>query len=196
VAGAALGGLAWLAQRRHAVAAAHGSIIPATPARASAWIALAAVATLAVANLAIWQKENIIANGQPVFVELAPADPRSLMQGDFMRLNFSLPPALEKDIDNLVTRQRPHVIAKRDARGVATLLRLARNNDAPLADGEFRIELTPKDGGWILVSDAWFFREGDAAQWEKAKFGEFRILPSGAALLVGMADAALAPIGR
>lgn len=196
VAGAALGGLAWLAQRRRAVAAAHGSIIPAAPARASAWIALAAVATLAVANFAIWQKENIIAKGQPVFVELAPADPRSLMQGDFMRLNFSLPPALEKDIDNLVTRQRPHVIAKRDARGVATLLRLARNNDAPLADGEFRIELTPKDGGWILVSDAWFFREGDAAQWEKAKFGEFRILPSGAALLVGMADAALAPIGR
>ncbi|HSV53832.1 MAG TPA: GDYXXLXY domain-containing protein [Burkholderiaceae bacterium] len=196
--GAALGGLAWLAHRRpDAPGTADAAGAPAQDASrgAPAWIALAAVATLAICNFAIWQKENIIANGKPVFVELAPADPRSLMQGDFMRLNFSLPPALEKDLDDLVTRKRPHAIAKRDARGVATLLRLART-DTPLGDGEFRIELTPKNGGWILVSDAWFFREGDAALWEKAKFGEFRILPSGAALLVGMADAELKAIGR
>lgn len=38
------------------------------------------------------------------------------------------------------------------------------------------------------MSDAWFFREGDAARWEKARFGEFRVLPDGKALLVGMAD--------
>jgi uncharacterized membrane-anchored protein len=193
--GAALGVLAWLAQR-HERSMRGTSDAPSTaPARAAGWIALAVTATLAVANFAIWQKENIIGKGQAVFVELAPVDPRSLMQGDYMRLNFSLPPDLEKELDGLVTRQRPHVIAQQDARGVARLLRLARP-DSPLAPGEFRIELTPKNGAWILVTDAWFFREGDAATWEKAKFGEFRILPSGAALLVGMADAQLKPIGR
>jgi uncharacterized membrane-anchored protein len=200
-AGTVLGALAWLAQRQpgrtHAPAIRESlkANLAAVPARAAMWIALATVATLAVANFAIWQKENIIGKGQPVFVELAPVDPRSLMQGDYMRLNFSLPPDLEKDLDGLVTRQRPHVIARNDARGVARLLRLARP-EAPLAPGEFRIELTPKNGAWILVTDAWFFREGDAAQWEKAKFGEFRILPNGAALLVGMADAQLKPIAR
>ena len=35
--------------------------------------------------------ERYIADGQPVFVELAPVDPRSLMQGDYMQLNFRLP---------------------------------------------------------------------------------------------------------
>jgi uncharacterized membrane-anchored protein len=203
LAGAALGGLARLAygrQRRNEVFAtsslAEANAAAQAPAQHhTAWLALAALATLAVANFAIWQKENIIAKGQPVFVALAPVDPRSLMQGDYMRLNFRLPPDLEKDLDSLVTRTRPHVVATRDARGVANLVRLDRGN-TPLADGEFRIELTPKDGGWILVSDAWFFREGDAALWEKAKFGEFRILPSGAALLVGMADGELRPIGR
>lgn len=200
-AGTALGGLAWLAHHRRPTAAdARGNAV-ASPTSAAhrgapAWIALATIATLAACNFAIWQKENIIANGQPVFVELAPVDPRSLMQGDFMRLSFSLPAALEQDLDKLVTRKRPHVVAKRDARGVATLLHLARTDNTPLAHGEFKIELTPKDGGWMLVSDAWFFREGDAVQWEKAKYGEFRILPGGAALLVGMADADLKAIGR
>ena len=46
--------------------------------------------------------------------------------------------------------------------------------------------LTPKDGNWVLVSDAWFFKEGEAARWEKARYGEFRVLPDGRALLVGM----------
>jgi uncharacterized membrane-anchored protein len=65
-----------------------------------------------------------------------------------------------------------------------------------LAADELRITLTPKNGQWILVSDAWYFREGDAPLWEKARYGEFRVLPDGTALLVGMADADLKPIGR
>ena len=47
---------------------------------------------LAVANAGIWQKETLIAEGKPIFVELGPVDPRSLMQGDYMRLAFRLPP--------------------------------------------------------------------------------------------------------
>jgi uncharacterized membrane-anchored protein len=44
------------------------------------------------------------------------------------------------------------------------------------------------------VTDAWFFREGDAERWQKARYGEFRVAPDGRALLVGMADADLRPI--
>lgn len=46
----------------------------------------------------------------------------------------------------------------------------------------------------MVVTDAWFFKEGDAALWQTAKFGEFRVLPDGRALLVGMADADLKAI--
>ena len=84
----------------------------------------------------------------------------------------------------LLTAQRPHVVARRDARGVATLLRI--DDGAPLGADELRIELTPKDGRWILVSDAWFFKEGDAKRWQAAKYGEFRVEPGGRALLVGL----------
>lgn len=189
--GAVLGSLAWWAGR----AQAHGPHPSpmASHRYAAGAMVLGAVLTLVLANFSIWQKETLIAQGQKVFVELAPVDPRSLMQGDFMRLNYRVPGTMDADLRDLVTTQRPHVIARRDDRGVAQLLRVVRA-DAPLNEGEMRIELTPKDGRWILVSDAWFFREGDARRWEAAKYGEFRVTPDGRALLVGLADAQLQTI--
>lgn len=190
-AGAVLGALAWLGLRTAGVAATARSATPHPPtARASRIaIALSALATLGVANIGIWQKEDLIARGQPVYVELAPVDPRSLMQGDFMRLNFRVPGDARAQAGGLLTARRPHVIAQRDARGVSTLLRL--DAGTPLAADELRIELTPKAGRWVLVSDAWFFEEGEAKRWEGAKYGEFRVEPGGRALLVGLRGANL-----
>jgi uncharacterized membrane-anchored protein len=186
-AGATLGALAWWAGAQRHVA------LPMRPTSAAPWarwgIAASALAVLAAANIGIWQKETLIAHGQPVYVELAPRDPRSLMQGDFMSLNFRVPNDASAQGDHLLRGQRPHAVARRDARGIATLLRI--DSGAPLAADEMRIELTPKDGRWILVSDAWFFREGEAARWQGAKYGEFRVDASGRALLVGLRGAKL-----
>jgi uncharacterized membrane-anchored protein len=84
-------------------------------------------------------------------------------------------------------------MARRDARGVAALMRI-HDAATPLAADEFRIELTPKNGRWIFVTDAYYFREGDAARFEKARFGEFRVAPNGQALLVRLADEQLRSI--
>lgn len=189
-AGALLGGLAWLGRRGGAAAVDAAPSSPWRKTPAALLIGATALATVVVANLAIRQKEDTIARGQPVFVELVPVDPRSLMQGDFMRLNFRLPTDVEHQLDSLLTRQRPQAVARRDARGVATLLRIDSGNGA-LAPDELRIELAPKNGRWILVTDAWFFKEGEAERWSRAKYGEFRVAADGRALLVGMADAEL-----
>jgi uncharacterized membrane-anchored protein len=193
-AGALLGVLAWWLMRRPAVAEARTEM--PTPPRlgpASAWIAAATLVTLGVAGVAIWQKQDLIARGQPVFVELAPVDPRSLMQGDFMRLNFRVPGEVAKLAPPGVAPGRPLVLARRDARGVAQLVGL-HPSGTPFAPGELVIELSPKNGNWTLVTDAWFFREGEGERWALAKYGEFRVAPDGRALLVGMADAELKPI--
>lgn len=191
-AGAGLAALAWYAQRR--VAPARPAEAPPPGAGSSPLARAAIVASgllvLVVANLGIWQKQQLIAQGQPVFVALAPADPRSLMQGDYMRLNFSVPPM--PSISGLRRAQRPLLVMRRDAHGVATAQRL--DDGGPLAAEEFRIELTPKDGRWILVSDAWFFAEGEAARWAPARYGEFRVGPDGRALLVGLRGAELQPL--
>jgi uncharacterized membrane-anchored protein len=186
-AAALLGGLAWWAfgsasKARPALARDDAPTTGTLGARLG--LALCAAAVFAVANVGIWQKETLIAHGQPVFLALAPADPRSLLQGDFMRLNFNLPPTLDSNLNGLLTKQRPRVVARRDARGVVTLLRI--DQGTPLTADELAIELTPKNGRWIFVSDAWFFKEGEAARWSAARFGEFRVDSNGKALLVGL----------
>jgi uncharacterized membrane-anchored protein len=160
----------------------------------SAWTLLGgAVLTLLVANGAIWQKENLIAKGAPLYLALAPVDPRSLMEGDYMRLRFPTVDAQTVPLWEGMGAKRPRMVVQLDARNVATVQRLYEDGQT-LADGEKLLELTPKDGSWVVVSDAWYFKEGDAQRWERARFGEFRVLPNGRALLVGMADAALTPI--
>ena len=195
-AGVALGALAWLSSRAGADAAA--SSRAAATATALRWnlgggrslpvdrlgIVATALFVVIAANVAIWQKEDVIAHGQPVFVRLAPVDPRSLMQGDYMRLDFGLPGDVLADLGGLLDRRRPQVVARRDARNVATVLRVHKGE--PLAADELRIELTPAHGDWILVSDAWSFAEGEADRWARARYGEFRVDASGRALLVGL----------
>ena len=187
-AGAALGGMAWMGSRGIGTAAA-ATAAAGKPRHVWSGITLTAIAVLAVANIGIWQKERLIATGAPVFVELAPTDPRSLMQGDYMRLNFRVPSPVQDHLDKLLSPTRPRVVVQRDARGVATVLRL--DDGTPLAADQLRIELTPKNGGWVLVSDAWFFKEGEAERWSRARYGEFRVDASGRALLVGLRDKAL-----
>lgn len=189
VAGVLLGLLAWPMWQRGAAAAPVRDAAGLAP-RIGAALSLAAV--LAVVNTGIAQKEALIAEGLPVFVPLAPADPRSLMQGDFMRLNFALPSGVRSDGPALLTAERPRVVARVDARRVAEVLRVHAGE--PLAPDELLIELTPQGGGWTLVTDAWFFKEGDAARWAPARFGEFRVKPGGQALLVGLRGEGLRPL--
>lgn len=161
---------------------------------AAVWVLLGGTAlTLLVANGAIWQKQNLIASGQPLYLALEPVDPRSLMEGDFMRLRFPTVDARELPLLQDWGSARPRMVVQLDDRGVATAERMYANGQ-PLATNERLLELTPKDGSWVVVTDAWFFKEGQAERWQQARFGEFRVLPDGRALLVGMADAALAPI--
>jgi uncharacterized membrane-anchored protein len=179
--------------------AARGQRTPASPVSASpqprrmpgaAWLLSAGLLGLAVVNAGIWQKQRLISAGRPLFVALAPVDPRSLMQGDFMRLNYDLGTDINTANFYRLGAARPQVVLKVDARGVARVQRL-HEPATPLAADEQLMELSPKNGAWTLVSDAWFFREGDGARWQAAKYGEFRVRPDGQALLVGLADAEL-----
>ncbi len=183
-AGVILGLQAWLGKPGQPSEAPQA---PATanPLAVRAGIAFALIAVLGIANLGIWQKEILIATGRPVYVALAPADPRSLMQGDYMRLNFLGNGEAWQLRKNLKGAERPMVVAKIDRDGVATIARQA-NPAEPLAANEILIELTPKGNGYTVVTDAWYFKEGEAGRWAKAGYGEFRIQPDGKALLVDL----------
>ncbi|NHZ38514.1 GDYXXLXY domain-containing protein [Massilia rubra] len=193
-AGALFALIAWLAirDREPVIASGGAALAPPDSAARRIGIAVTALGVLAIANIGIWQKESLISHGRPILVELAPVDPRSIMQGDYMRLNFKLPPEIVETNAMKTGCERLMVAGKVNEKGVAELTRLY--NGKPLAPGEIIIELTPRHGGYTVVTDAWYFQEGEAKRWEAAKYGEFRVDANGKALLVGMRGTHLEPL--
>jgi uncharacterized membrane-anchored protein len=145
---------------------------------------LSGVAVLGVLGWNVWRNEALISSGQEVLLALAPVDPRSLMQGDYMALRWDL----ERESRTL-TEPTGAVVLGLDGRRVGTVKRLA--DGAPLAPEEmlFAVKADPQ-GGLVLEPHSFLFQEGTADAFAKAKFGIFRVAPDGRHLLVGLADEA------
>jgi uncharacterized membrane-anchored protein len=157
-------------------------------------VLLGGLLVLATANLAIWQKEDLLANGRVVLLPLAPVDPRSLMQGDYMALRFQLATdafrwtgAQWSSESRKDMRQDGFVVAALDGDGVATFRRIDDGN--PLAADEVRIRFRVRNGEPKIGTNAFFFQEGHARYYERARFGEIRLAPDGDLLLTALRGA-------
>jgi uncharacterized membrane-anchored protein len=145
---------------------------------------------LGVANAAIVGKERLLARGTPMLVALAPVDPRSLVQGDYMRLEYEISRAL----DSAAAAPRDgRVVVRLDAGGVARLVRRHREG-APLAGGERLLRYRRRGGRARVGTDAFFFEEGTADRYAQARYGELRVDARGESVLVGLRDEALRPL--
>jgi uncharacterized membrane-anchored protein len=248
----------------------------------STWLVITGlVLVLGVANYDIWQKQQVVDNGQQVLLKLRPVDPRSLMQGDFMRLRYpdiALPdflagttPHLERctlfqDYGNklvvvnncdeeVVVMFMPNgqhateftvgpmerletelswtdgfvfttcpvgyessvpvragrrellsrsqylcvkptasieragtIVLKLDGNGVGTSVRF--DDDSPLAANEARLQYKRilGSGEFTLGAESFFFQEGQAEVYERARYGVLRVDKDGASILIGLAD--------
>jgi uncharacterized membrane-anchored protein len=142
---------------------------------------VAVVLVLGAVNASIILKERIKTEGQRIYLALAPVDPRSLMQGDYMALRFEIANNISTDAPG----SAPLFV---DERGIATL------NASPDAS-DLRIRYRVRNGQVWLGTNAYFFEEGSAERYEGARYGEFRIeRESGEAVLVGLADKDLVKI--
>lgn len=144
-------------------------------------IALGALLVFAAVNYSIYAKERIIASGDTIYLELAPVDPRSLMQGDYMALRFRLAEQIDaaRDSGSLDRKARTAALSV-DERGVATL---AQNPGPSPLFIRFRV----RERQIWLGTNAYFFEEGTADRFASARFGEFKVdRGSGEAVLVGL----------
>lgn len=140
-----------------------------------------AALVLGAVNWSLLGKERIKTNGERIFLALAPVDPRSLMQGDYMALRFEIADRISTDASGTV----PLLV---QTNGVATL-----NPDLD-AEG-LRIRYRVRNGQIWLGTNAYFFEEGTAERYNGARYGEFRIdRKSGEAVLVGLANEKLKPL--
>jgi uncharacterized membrane-anchored protein len=153
---------------------------------------VAGIAVLAAATWTIFARERHLAEGRLILLELAPVDPRSLMQGDYMALRFALanqafgPRGGEYSEDG-------HIVVHLDARGVASFVR--RDGGGPLAPDEARLRYRVRNGQVKFATNAFFFQEGHARYYERARFGEFRASASGELLLTALRGTNLETLG-
>lgn len=142
---------------------------------------------LTTVNISIARKEQLLATGRPVLVELAPVDPRSLIQGDYMRLEYRL----AEHADASWARDG-RMVVRLDDRGVAEFIRA--HDGRALGPDELLLQYRRRSGRVRVGSDAFFFQEGHAERYAGAKYGELRVDGSGGSVLVGLRDEALQPL--
>lgn len=139
---------------------------------------------LGLFNNSILQKEELLADGQLVLLELAPVDPRSLMQGDYMRLRY----AISDNINSDSISKRGFCVIKLEENGIAKKVRI-QENKTPINDNEFLIEYTSKKWRNINIgAESYFFQEGEADKYENAKYGGIKVDSQGNSLLIGLYD--------
>jgi uncharacterized membrane-anchored protein len=166
----------------------------------SLWCLLA----LMVVNVSVAMKERLLSDGRIVYLQLAPVDPRSLMAGDYMALRFAVTnqalPMLERedpsDRQRFNARLRSidgHLIVAVDERGVGTFRRI--DNGSALAADEVRLRYRVRNGMLKFATNAFFFQEGHAAQYQAARYGQFRVAPDGDLLLTALCDTTLQVLG-
>jgi len=158
--------------------------------RAIYWILSAAV--LAVLGGLVYEKEAILRDGRVVFLRHAPVDPRSLMQGDYMRLRYRIRSEVRHDLRWPETSGGALVL-RLDERHVGRFLRIHAGE--PLAEGEILLRYRRRRGGLRIGAESYLFQEGHAARYERAAYSELRVAPSGECILVGLRDADLKPLG-
>ena len=134
-------------------------------------------------NCSIYAIEHINSHGEVIYLQLAPLDPRSLMQGDYMALRFSI-----------VAQLRGHTTEDRIPLQVDQF-RIARLAESP-SSASLRMRYRVRNGEIWLGTNAYFFEEGAAERFVGAKYGKFRMDPrTGEAVLVALCDAQLRELG-
>lgn len=156
------------------------------------WAVLALV--LVVVNLSILAKERIISDGDTLLLQLRPRDPRSLLQGDYMVLRYSLARQIRQQLNDEDSLDARAVVAL-DQHGVASFRRLHEDGE-PLAQDEHLLAFRARGRHVRLASDAFFFQEGMGEHFARARYGELRVNADGEAVLVGLRNARYERLGE
>lgn len=135
-------------------------------------------------NWSVYKKEQTLKDGQLVLMQLAPVDPRSLMQGDYMRLNY------KEATSDQITEQTPsrgYAILKTDSQHIGQIIRLQKDLE-PISDNELAMKYKIVYGRLLLGAESFFFEEGQGSIYDHAVYGGLKVDSKGGSLLVGLYD--------
>ena len=148
---------------------------------------LLVILSIGLFSVLILRNDNTLQRGHSVFVSLLPADPRSILQGDYMVLRYemhihgSIPDA--KGLKAYVKLNEQNVVSE-------TRFNLADRTDAkewlPIL-----LKRLPHSSSFYPVTTSYLFAEGLADCYSHAKFAEFKVIDTGQAILYRLTDTQL-----
>lgn len=175
------------------------------------------IALLGAVNYKVQQFEDVLATGKPIVLKIAPVDPRSLMQGDYMVLNYAIlsefqqSQVLPESNEPLESNEPIETVESNEITGIDEsspsekkayiLVHLDKNHVATFCEEQSEIptdfkHCTPnlylpiryKDG-WLpkLPSQDYFFAEGKGEYYAQAEYAEYRF-KDGILLLARLLD--------
>lgn len=156
---------------------------------------ISGIIILLLVNWSISGKEHHLKEGEVVYLQLAPVDPRSLMQGDFMRLRFAISNEVYKALPKKgksnwrrsnVQSSDGHVVVNINEKNIASFVRL--NEGKGIAENELLLRYRIRNGRVKFATNAFFFQEGHAKIYQNARYGQFRVDNKGELLLTSMHD--------
>ncbi len=158
----------------------------------SALFWLGTLLVFVVPNALVMHKETIARQGRSVYLELAPVDPRSLMQGDYMDLRYRLSRDLREASADWPTRG--HLVLRLDDQGRGEFARLGRGGGDLAPDEQLlRYRVLPR--GLVVAAESFFFQEGQAQIFARAEYAELRVNADGSSVLVALCDDDLVRLG-
>ncbi|MCL6266608.1 GDYXXLXY domain-containing protein [Flagellimonas myxillae] len=132
----------------------------------------------------VFKKEQLLSDGTMILLELAPVDPRSLIQGDYMRLRYGI----SGDIDYDSITKTGFCVVTLNADNTVDQFRI-QEKKSPLEANEHLINYTKKRWNDINIgAESYFFQEGEGEKYENAKYGGVKVDGNGNSLLVGLYD--------
>ena len=152
--------------------------------RAKWFFLLASVLTGFLCGYAV-STQRALQTAQTVYLKIEPVDPRALLSGDYMQLNYDF--------------ERPY-LAKQ---GQPLVLQVGENDvlSLPVAEGKEALAAqanTPQEqsqtvsiktlGPSYRVPHQFYFQEGTGKKYENAAYAKAAVLPNGSILLLGLTD--------
>ena len=136
------------------------------------------ILTLGVAQFTIHQNEDVLENGESIVLKLAPRDPRSLMQGDYMELYYELLNQVRDSLPNEeITHSKAYALLTLDEQRIATLCRIEFEKPQHFdgcTQGIYLPITLNNYGDSSLPTHQFFFPEGKGEYYNQAEYGEYR----------------------
>lgn len=154
-----------------------------------------------VALIHIFKSEQIISTGQDIYLKLAPKDPRSIMQGDYMTLNMDINNKIrtyiheetnffEGDYSDWRKEKTKelcllqYVVISKDSSNVVRL----QDNIKPKSENEVIIRLSHEDKYPIVPIKSFFFEEGSGDKYSDAQYAHVKVDLLGYFKVIALAD--------